>query len=337
VRTRALSVVLALIATLFGPAPLLATGAAPTAPPSVMALCATDNDYVWVIISDQTGLDSYDVQYSTDFATWRIGDTLHPSTRVQGEVALEFTSKDAGTTFYARWASHPDLVGSNSKPATEVCPTGTIALSVTVQGGTATPGDFSPTVTGKQPNPPFGMRATVPLVPGSPVVVQAGWYVLTTRADSVPAGYHVQSATCGVESTTKVDQPSLQFEVDPTGPVKCEVVYGFGQMATTLTDSMSAGINKGAAGFTTAVLVVPKGTSVTFRVETAPNLAGRLLQIWAKTRTGTWKLTATRKVAADGTARYYARITAWTAFRAKWAGDPWYKASSSHSRVATTR
>lgn len=132
------------------------------------------------------------------------------------------------------------------------------------------------------------------------------------------------------------EAPRLEFEVDPTGPVQCEVVYQFG-VATRLTDGIAAGVNKGTAGFGTSSVVVPKGTYVTYLVRTDPKLVGKVLEIWTRTRTGPWKPTTARAVAADGSVHYYARLTAWTAFLAKWAGDDTYLPSSSHGRIATSR
>ena len=106
----------------------------------------------------------------------------------------------------------------------------------------------------------------------------------------------------------------------------------------TLTDGIAAGVvgsGSGAASFGTASIVVPGGTSVTYFVGATPALAGRTLEIWTRTRAGAWTEATSRTVAADGTMRYVTRITAWTAFQARYAGDNTTATSASHGRIAS--
>jgi hypothetical protein len=319
--------------------PVVATSTIPLKPPRIAAVCSTVDDYVWGILSDESDLSSYTVDYwTTDHAKWHMSGELHLNSYVSGHAAFAFISKDEGSTLHVRWANYPALEASNSTPGFSTCAPGSITVTITVEGGTAQPGAFSPAISGQLPNPPFTARAAIAWSPGTPVSVLPGWYRLVNQVDKLPAGYHLTSATCGTDSTTKPDQPSLGFEVDPTGSVTCAVVYRFQQPAATkLTDSISSGINKGSTGFQTGTLTVASGSWVTYRVLTAPNLAGRGVQIWTKSKTGPWKLAATRKTAADGITRYYVRVTEWTSFRAKWPGDASFAAASSHGRVATVR
>jgi predicted secreted protein len=74
---------------------------------------------------------------------------------------------------------------------------------------------------------------------------------------------------------------------------------------------------------------------VTYFVAATPALAGRMLEIWTRTRAGAWTEATSRTVAADGTMRYVTRITAWTAFQARYAGDDTTATSASHGRIAT--
>jgi hypothetical protein len=112
-------------------------------------------------------------------------------------------------------------------------------------------------------------------------------------------------------------------------------LVGGGLTQVTLTDTSAAGINRGTSGFGTKSLVVTRHGYVTLLVMTSPNLTGAHLQIWAKSRTGSWHLLTTRIVAANGTVHYYARITGWTAFRARFVGDASHAAAWGPGRIAT--
>lgn len=54
-----------------------------------------------------------------------------------------------------------------------------------------------------------------------------------------------------------------------------------------------------------------------------------------------WRLTATLKAGTDGSIRYFAKVSVWTGFLAKWAGDSTYVASaakgSSFSQMVRVR
>lgn len=104
--------------------------------------------------------------------------------------------------------------------------------------------------------------------------------------------------------------------------------------AVTLTDGIAAGVVRGSEGFSQAGIVVPAGTYVTYVVQTEPALAGRVLEIWTRSATSTWQRLTSRSVAADGSVHYFARVTAWTAFQARFAGDDANAAAAAHGRVA---
>ena len=99
----------------------------------------------------------------------------------------------------------------------------------------------------------------------------------------------------------------------------------------TVTDGIAPGVNRGTTGFGTASVVVPAGTYVTFLAQTDKALAGQVVEIWTKTKTTDWAITTKRLVAADGTVHYYARVSAWTGFWAK------YASAVSHGRIGTAR
>jgi hypothetical protein len=80
---------------------------------------------------------------------------------------------------------------------------------------------------------------------------------------------------------------------------------------------------------------VAKHGYVTLLVVTSPYLAGAHLQIWGKSKTGAWHLLTTRIVAANGTVHYYARVTSWTAYRARFLGDASHAAAWGPGRIAT--
>jgi hypothetical protein len=102
-------------------------------------------------------------------------------------------------------------------------------------------------------------------------------------------------------------------------------------------DRIAAGVNRGTSGFGTSSLVVPRGSWITVLGTTSPNLAGSIVQVWTRTKTGTWHALTSRVAAADGTIHYYARVYAWTAYQLKFAGDTAHSAAASHGRIATIR
>jgi inhibitor of cysteine peptidase len=303
--------------------------AAPPAPPTVTGLCATDLDYFWTISSDLKGLATYDVEYSTSFADWNLPDTL----ALQGSgshSAVVVTSKAAGATLSARWAAFPDQVGSSSGPSATACGPSSITLAVTVLGGTADATAFAASITSVAV-PSFELRQAVAFMSGVPVTVPAAVYVVNPHLDALPAGYLWRTTRCDDAYTTTAKYPRLSLTIPPGTAMACEIVYHYGP---TLTDGIAPGTNKGVTGFGTSPVTIPKGTYVTYLVRTDPNLAGKMLQIWTRTGTGTWKQAATRAVASDGTVHYSARVSARTGFLAKWAGDDAYVASAAAGRTA---
>ncbi len=108
-------------------------------------------------------------------------------------------------------------------------------------------------------------------------------------------------------------------------------------LSVVLTDSIAAGVNRGTMGFGTVSVVVPRGGWITLLGTTSPNLAGSLVQVWTRTKTGAWHVLTSRLAAADGTIHYFARVNGWTAYQLKFAGDSSHSAAASHGRIATSR
>jgi predicted secreted protein len=98
-----------------------------------------------------------------------------------------------------------------------------------------------------------------------------------------------------------------------------------------LMDGIAPGVMHGSDGFGTSTVLVPKNGYVTYIVRTDSRLKGRAIQIWTDTGSG-WKMTTTRKVEADGSVRYFARITGRVGFWAKYAGVK--PTATSHGRLA---
>ncbi len=328
-RRRVITLLVALVLLLPVPAQVVAVDDAPPAPVTVAGLCATDLDYVWTISSDLVGLATYDVEYSTSFADWNIPDTL--AAQPSGAHSLVVvTSKDAGMTLSARWAAFPAQVGASAAPGTTACEPARVTLAVTVQGGTADATDFAASIAGVAV-PSFTLRQAVAFTSGAAVAVPAGTYVVNPHLDKLPAGYLWRFTSCNDNATTNSTYPRLTGSILPGQAWACEIAYHYGP---TLTDGIAPGTNKGANGFGTSPVTVPKGTYVTYLVRTDPNLAGKTLQIWTRTGTGAWRPAATRTVASDGTVHYSARVSARTGFLAKWAGDDTYVASAASGRTA---
>lgn len=104
-----------------------------------------------------------------------------------------------------------------------------------------------------------------------------------------------------------------------------------------LTDGIATGVIRGTTGFRTASVVVPRGGSITLLGTTSPNLAGSIVQVWTRTKTGAWHVLTARVVAADGTIHYFAHVSGWTAYQLRFAGDSTHSAAVSHGRIATAR
>ncbi|HVA85051.1 MAG TPA: alpha/beta hydrolase [Candidatus Saccharimonadales bacterium] len=101
-----------------------------------------------------------------------------------------------------------------------------------------------------------------------------------------------------------------------------------------ITDSIAPGIVTGSLGLATDTVGVPSGGFVTLLVTVTPALAGRTMQIWSEHTSGAWAPTTSRRIASDGTVRYFARITTFTALQARYAGDHTYAAAQGHGRIA---
>ncbi len=332
-RVLALVMSIALVGSLGSapPGPARAAEHQPTAPPAITGLCATDQDYLWTISSSSADLTSYDVEYSTSFIDWAL-----PATLVADETGsystIVATSKDVGSTLSARWAAVPALAGSSSAPNATACAMGFIATIAVVQGGTAEPSAFDFTITGSQPNPPFGARSVIPAASGALVIVPAGTWIVAEAKASLPTGYLWKSITCGTDVSTDPAHPRMIVWVAPGETVSCTAVNHYGP---TLSDTVAPGVNKGLTGFGTGSLSVPKGAYATYLVMTDPNLAGKSLQIWSKKKGGTWKLTATRTVAGDGSVHFSAKVSVTTTFQARFLGDDTYVASASPGRTVS--
>jgi hypothetical protein len=171
---------------------------------------------------------------------------------------------------------------------------------------------------------------------------EAGVYV------KLPEGYVWRSTACAttgtigvaageVVATTNRNAQGISFTADPGSTTVCTVTYHLGPV---LDDAIAAGRRPvGTAGFGPTKVIVPSGTYVTYLVMTSPSLAGRKVQILVKTGSLSkpWKLARTVTVASDGSIRYYAKITTFTGFVAKWPGDTTYVASRSSGRYADVR
>ncbi len=100
-----------------------------------------------------------------------------------------------------------------------------------------------------------------------------------------------------------------------------------------LTDAIAPGVLEGTEGFGTTTVIVGMGRYVTYLVRTSPNMKGRKIQIWTDTGAG-WKQTTTREIAADGTARFHARVSGRIGFWAKLPKSGSTPAAASHGRAA---
>ena len=102
-----------------------------------------------------------------------------------------------------------------------------------------------------------------------------------------------------------------------------------------LSDGIAAGVNRGTSGFGARSVVVPPNLYVTVLGRTSPTLAGSLVEIWVQSKTSGWHSLTLRRVAADGTVHYFARVNGWTAYWVKFPGDATHSPAGSHGRVAT--
>ena len=95
-------------------------------------------------------------------------------------------------------------------------------------------------------------------------------------------------------------------------------------------------MDRGTSGFGTRSVVVARNGYITLLVQTRPNLAGSLVQIWVESKTSGWHPLTLRMVAADGTVHYFARVNGWTVYWVKFPGDTTHAPAASHGRIATS-
>ena len=105
--------------------------------------------------------------------------------------------------------------------------------------------------------------------------------------------------------------------------------------AVAISDAIAPSLTPTAGSFTPASVVVPAGAWVTYLATMDPRLAGQAVQIWTRTRAGSWQVATTRRVAADGTVRYSARVLAWVGIQARFVGGADFAAAAGHGRFAT--
>ncbi len=141
-------------------------------------------------------------------------------------------------------------------------------------------------------------------------------------------------------TTTDAAKASATYAGSPvsaTASATVTVGAAAGTTPVSLTSGIAAGVNRGTSGFGIKSLVVARNRYVTVLGRTSPRLAGAHVEVWVRSRTGTWHRLTARIVAADGTVHYYARVGAWTAFQFRFAGDATHAPASSHGRIATSR
>jgi hypothetical protein len=152
--------------------------------------------------------------------------------------------------------------------------------------------------------------------------------------DSAETWTYTCTSTLATTTTSTATAGALAAgsPVSATATVLVEV----GPTPVFLVDQIAPLVVRGNGGLGAASVIVPSGLFVTYQVRTDPVIAGEPIEIWSRTRDGEWRHATTRLTAADGTARYYARLTEWTAFWAKLGSTDEHGAASSHGRIATT-
>jgi pimeloyl-ACP methyl ester carboxylesterase len=108
---------------------------------------------------------------------------------------------------------------------------------------------------------------------------------------------------------------------------------------SSLSSSIARGVVSTAdSGFTTGSVKVPAGTRVTLRFVGGRAVAGAKVEIWTRSKTGSYHLLTTRVADSTGAVRYYAPpVNAWTAYQGRFAGSLTYGPSVSPGRVADIR
>jgi pimeloyl-ACP methyl ester carboxylesterase len=108
---------------------------------------------------------------------------------------------------------------------------------------------------------------------------------------------------------------------------------------SAISSTIARGLVKtGNGGFTTGSVKVAPGSRVTLQFVGGRALAGAKVEIWTRSRTGSYRLFTTRVADANGVVRYFAPpLAAWTAYQARFAGSLAYGPSVSPGRVADIR
>ena len=351
---------LAAAALLVGPGVVAADG--PPPPPTIVGICASAREYWWKVETDAPGLARYPM---VDYTTKRTDDWTYPNgvTEVDlgptpgGRHATTITTSRAdGPSLYVRWTDFPAQVATSSGAPSAACALATLTVQRIVQEGTATPDEFAVSATWSSVSfvdPSRTVTITTPITYDTAVSVEPGGYLVgPAQRDGtylpLPAGYLWRSTAC---TTTRLDGSTVGIPpvttypryrdvwawLDPGNSVVCTITYHYGPV---LDDSIAPGTRTtGTTGFRTATITVKKGTYVTYLVRTSPSLAGRKVQVWTKIGSASkpWKLAKTITVASDGSIRYSAKVTAFTGFQARWAGDGTYVASAADGRYVKVR
>ncbi len=351
---------LAAAALLVGPAVVAADE--PPPPPTIVGVCASAKEYFWKVETDAPGLARYPM---IDYTTKKTDDWAYPNGATEvdlaplpgGRHATTLTTNRAdGPSLYVRWTDFPGQVATSSAAPSTACALATLTVQRIVQEGTASPDAFPVSATWSSTSfvdPALSVTITTPITYDTAVSVQPGGYLVGPAMQDgtylpLPAGYLWRSTVC---RTTRLDGSTVGISpvtthpryqqawawLDPDSSVVCAVTYHYGPV---LGDSIAAGKRTtGTTGFTSRTITVKKGTYVTYLVTTSPSLAGRKVQIWTKTGSSSkpWKLTKTVAVASDGSIRYSAKVTSFTGFQARWAGDGSSVASAAEGRYVKVR
>ena len=278
--------------------------------------------------------------------TGTTGTTISETGTLPGGIV--FTNYGNGT---ATLSGTPSAIGVYSLTFTATSGTLTPAtqgFTLTIQAG-ATNLTFVTQPGGGQPNLPwaqqpvvsvrdnYGNLVTTPVAvtltmgtnPGGGLLYcpTSGTTVTTTNGYAYFSGCYITAAGTGY--TLVASASGL------TSVTSSAFNIGTGLTSVTLTDSIAPGVNRGTSGFGIKSLVVPANSYVTVLVQTSPNLAGSLLQIWVESKTVGWHSLTLRQVASDGTVHYFAKVNGWTGYWVKFVGNSTYAASTSHGRIAT--
>ena len=329
-------------------------------PPTVTPVCATDLEFVWRISSDATLPGDHAIEYTTkrtqDWTPPNGGTATLTATADGGYAAMLYTARADGPALLVRWSAFPQPFASAPSAPTEACDKASLTVIRVVQGGPV-PGSSLPVSltrsTASFVSPRQSSTFTVPVTSDAKMSVEPGrWLVEPTTVDGsdvkLPEGYVWRSTSCAmtgtlgvadgqVVATTDRTARGVRFVADPGSATVCTVTYHLGP---ALDDAIAAGRRPtGTRGFGPAKVVVPSGSYVTYLVTTSPSLAGRKVQILTKTGSLSkpWKLAKIVTVASDGSIRWYARITTFTGFVAKWPGDRTYVPSRSSGRYADVK